>query len=85
MSRISVTIDRLILRGFERADSKAVAEGIRSELSRILTDPASRPTWVRSERTPILRLRTMGVEDGIASRRRFGAGVARAIAKGVKQ
>ena len=42
MSSIHVTIDRLVLRGIDGAERKALVEAIRSELSRVLADPATR-------------------------------------------
>ncbi len=84
VSRINLTIDQLVLRGFEPADRKALAEGLQSELSRVLADPASRADWARSHRTPVLRLGSMRIESGSAGARKFGTGVARAIGRGLK-
>jgi hypothetical protein len=83
MSRINVTIDRLVLRGFERADGEAVADGLKRELSRLLSDPATRSELIRSRRTPVLRLPAVGLENGISGLRKFGSGTARSIAKGI--
>jgi hypothetical protein len=84
MSIIHVTIDRLALKGFDPADRKALVEGLQSELSRVLSDPATRAEWVRSRRTPVLRLGRMPLEPGPAGGRKFGASVARGIGKGLK-
>lgn len=84
MSRINVTIDRLVLRGFDPGDGEAVAEGLKSELSHVLSDPMTRAQWARWGRTPVLRLHTIGLEAGISGRRKFGAGMARQIGKGLK-
>jgi hypothetical protein len=84
MSRIEVNIDHLVLRGFEPADGERVAEGLTRELSQLLSDPATRKIWLRSLRTPVLRLKAIGLEAGISGRRNFGAGIARAIGKGLK-
>jgi hypothetical protein len=84
MSRIQVTIDQLALKGFDAADRKALVEGLRSELSRVLSGPAVRPDWVRSRRTPVLRLGRMPLEPGLAGGRKLGGSVARAIGKSVK-
>jgi hypothetical protein len=81
MSRINVTIDQLVLRGFEPSDGEAVAEGLKSELSRVLSDPTVRAQRAQSHRTPLLRLRTMASESGVSGRRKFGAGMAQQIAK----
>jgi hypothetical protein len=84
MSRITLTIDRLVLKGLEGADRKALAEGLQKELSRVLADPATRAEWASSHRTPILRLGQMALDPGPAGGRKFGGGLARAIGKGLK-
>ena len=84
MSRITLTIDRLVLKGFDAGDRKALAEGLQAELSRVLADPATRADWARPHRTPVLRLGRMPLEPGPAGGRKFGGGLARAIGKGLK-
>ena len=84
MSRIRVTIDQLVLRGFEPADRKGLVEGLQNELSRVLADPATRAEWARPHRTPVLRLGRMPLEPGPSGSRKFGGGMARAIGKGLK-
>jgi hypothetical protein len=84
MSRIQVAIDQLVLRGIEPADRKALVEGLQSELSRVLANPATRAAWARSHRTPVLRLGHMLFEPGPPGGRKLGGGVARAIGKGLK-
>jgi hypothetical protein len=84
MSRINLTVDRLVLRGFEPTDRKALVEGLQSELSRVLADPATRAEWARPHRTPVLRLGRMTLESGPSGARKFGGGMARAIGKGLK-
>lgn len=84
MSRISVTIDQLVLRGFEQADSGTLVEGLKSELSRILSDRATRGQWAHSQRTPVLRLSSVGLETGTSGRKKFGVGMAREIGKRLK-
>lgn len=84
MSRIRVTIDALTLKGFDPADGRALIEGLRSELTRVLADPLTRAEWARSHRTPVLRLGQIPIESGSASSRKFGQGMARAIGRGLK-
>ena len=84
MSRIRVTIDRLVLKGFEAGERKALVEGLQGELSRVLADPAARAEWTRSQRRPVLRLGRMPIEPGPSGGRKFGGTVARAIGKGLK-
>jgi len=84
VSRVRVTIDQVVLRGLEPAERTALVEGLRSELSRVLGDPAARAEWAKSHRTPVLKLGRMPFEPGVAGGRKFGGGLARAIGKGLK-
>jgi hypothetical protein len=84
VSRITLTIDRLVLKGFEAGDRKSLAEGLQAELSRVLADAATRAAWARSHRTPVLRLGRMPLEPGPAGDRKFGGSIARAIGRGLK-
>lgn len=84
MSRIRVSIDSIVLKGFDPADRSALVEGLQGELSRVLSDPVARAQWASSHRTPVLRLRPMPLETGPSGLRKFGGGVARAIGKGLK-
>jgi hypothetical protein len=84
MSRIHLTIDQLVLKGFRGADRAAVARGLQDGLARVLADPATRADWARSHRTPVLRLGNMPLENGHAGGRKFGGGLALAIGKGLK-
>jgi hypothetical protein len=83
MSRINLTIDRIVLRGFDPNDRRALLEGLQTELSRLLADPAIRATWGSSHRTPVLNLGRMTVPTGPSGSRNFGARVAGAIGKGL--
>jgi hypothetical protein len=84
MSRIELHIDRLVLNGVEPGDQKALVDGLRTELSRLLAHPADRAAWARSHRTPVLKLGAMPMDPGPAGGRRFGTQLAGAIAKGIK-
>jgi hypothetical protein len=84
VNRINLTIDRLVLKGFEPGDRKALVEGLQSELSRVLADRATRAEWARPHRTPVLRLERLPLESGPSGARKFGTGVARAMRKGLK-
>ncbi len=84
MSRIRVTIDALTLKGFDPADGRALIEGLRSELTRVLADPLTRAEWARSHRTPVLRLGRLPLATGAAGSRNFGQGIARAISRRLK-
>jgi hypothetical protein len=89
--RVSVTIDRLVLRGMDPAARTAFVDGLRRELVQVLADPAARAEMQGSRRTPVLRLGQMPLGEGLAGARSLGRSVARAIgtsgsvAKGVRR
>jgi hypothetical protein len=84
MTRIRVSIDRLVLKGFEPGQRKPLVEALQSELSRMLADPASGFDGARSHRTPVLRLGRMPIAPGESGSRTFGGKVAQGIGKGLK-
>jgi hypothetical protein len=84
MSWIRVTIDALTLKGFDAADGRALVEGLRSELTRVLADPLTRAEWARSHRTPMLRLDPLPLATGAAGSRNFGRALAQGIGRGLK-
>lgn len=84
VSRIRLTIGRLVLRGFDPGTHEALVDGLQSELSRVLVEPKYRAEWARSHRTPVLRLERMLLGPGLSGARKFGGGVARAIRRGLK-
>ncbi len=79
--RVSVTIDRLALRGMDPAARTAFVDGLRGELARVLADPMTRAAMQRSRRTPVLRLGQVPMGDGPSGARGLGRSVARAIGK----
>ena len=79
MSRIRLTIDELVLKGFEPGDRKALVESFEKELSAVLADRAARTKWARSHRTPVLRLGPLPHQAS----RRLGSAIARGIGKGL--
>ena len=84
MSRIAVTIDHLVLKGFDAADGRALRESLEAELSRLLADRAARAEWARPHRTPVIKLGRMPLEPGTAGARKFGSGLAQAVGKRLK-
>jgi hypothetical protein len=83
MSRIRVTIDRLVLRGMERAEVTALADSLRTQLAQVLRKVAAEQGWKSSRRTPLIKLQ-MQWESGLPGARKLGAGMARAIGKSLK-
>ncbi|HEY2515833.1 MAG TPA: hypothetical protein VGI39_33415 [Polyangiaceae bacterium] len=85
MSRVHVTIDRLVLHGVDPADKDGLVNGMKAELARLLGDAGSEADWGGSRRTPVVRLEQMPLEPGPAGARTFGQGIARGIGKEVKR
>lgn len=81
--RLNVTIDRVVLRGIDRHDAVAVTASLKAELARALAEPNAQGASLQPRLAPVLRLGSLPLEAGRAGARRFGASVARAIAKGV--
>jgi hypothetical protein len=85
MSRIEIRINRVVLRGFDAAGRTAFVDGLKTELARALENPAHRAEWSRSQRWPVLKLGRVSMERSASGARKLGAGVARAIRKGMTQ
>lgn len=81
MTRVRVTIDQLNLKGLDAGAEKALAQALKTELARVLSDPVARAA---SQRTPVVKLGSMPLEPGAAGGRRFGAALAQNIVKKVK-
>jgi hypothetical protein len=81
--RIHVHIDRLLLRGIDPADQRAFTASLKAEFVRVLGEAAIRDGMAKSGRTPVMRLDRMSLEPGQAGARTLGAGVAKAIGKGI--
>jgi hypothetical protein len=84
MSRIRLTIDRLVLNGFEAPEGKALLESLRSQLSGVLSDRATRAGWARSHRTPVMKLGRMPLQAGTAGAGKLGTQVAQAVGRALK-
>ena len=81
MSRIRVTIDKLVLNGFSPEQRKTLVAEFHGELERELSGLAAQAAW--GPRTvPVLRLRQQATKPGVAG---IGTTVARRIGGGVKR
>jgi hypothetical protein len=83
MSRIRVTINHLVLNGFEAGDQRPLVEGLQEELLKALANPATRAEWAHSHSTPVLRLRPLPFEVGPSGRRKFASSLAQSIVRGL--
>ncbi len=84
VSRIHLTIDRLVLTGFQPVEAKALASALVSQLSHALADPATRHEWARPHRTPVLKLGRMALQPGTAGAHTFGRTLGNAVGRGLK-
>ena len=81
MRRVTVTIDRLTLRGVDPADRQAVVDALKAELARTLAGPASGLDRARSKSVAAARGSPVAFEPGRAGARKLGVAAARAIGK----
>ena len=84
VSRIRLTIDRIVLNGFQPHDARAVARALESQLSQVLGDAPARHEWARPHRTPVLKLGRMALDPGTAGARAFGRRLGIAVGRGLK-
>jgi hypothetical protein len=82
--RVTLHIDRLVLRGIDPLDRHALVDGLKTELARVMADPGMRAGLGTSRRTPVLRLERIAMHPGLAGARALGGSVARGIGKGMK-
>jgi hypothetical protein len=85
VSKIHVTIDRLVLSGLDPAARQAFVAGLKTELANVLTDPAQRAQWASSRRTPVLRLGRVALNPDAGGARKLGGHVAKSIVRSSKQ
>jgi hypothetical protein len=79
MTRITVTIDRLALRGVDPADAPALVEALKGELARALAEaPVGKP---RARSVAAKRVAAPPLEAGRAGARKLGVAAARAIGR----
>ena len=84
VSRVTVTIDRIVLRGFEARERNALVEGLEREFTQVLGDSAARAEWVRSHRTPVVKLGQMPLEPGPSGAKKFGGAIVLGIGRSLK-
>lgn len=86
MSRapITISIDRVVLRGVEPMQAKAIVEGLRTELASVFSSPALRAQLYKGGNMGVIRVGSVQLNAGGAGARRFGGVVARAVGKGMR-
>jgi hypothetical protein len=84
MSRITVTIDKLVLRGVDPSNSKGLIEGLRAELSQSLSQPTTNADRPVAQSQLVMKLGRMPLGEGNAGGRKFGRQLARKITRGLQ-
>jgi hypothetical protein len=84
VSRIHLTIDRLVLNGFQHVEAKALTRALESQLSQMLADTSLRHAWARPHRTPVLNLGRMALQPGTTGAQNFGRTLGSAVGRGLK-
>ena len=84
MKRVVMHIDRLVLKGFRHADSHAIGEAMRGELSRLLADPATGARLAALGHVSRLHAGKVKLTQD-AKPQRLGVSAGRAIAKGLSR
>jgi hypothetical protein len=83
VKRIELTIERVVLHGFARANAPAVRAALESELARLLRSGRALPEWNQHRIIDRVDGGTMSA-TGHSGSRDVGTGVARAVHKGLK-
>jgi hypothetical protein len=79
-----MTIDRLVLNGFQPLEARALTTALQSQLSHVLAHGAGWHEWAQPHRTPVLKLAPMTLAPGTAGAHTFGRSLAGAVARGLK-
>jgi hypothetical protein len=83
MTRVKLSIDTLVLRGFPREDRHAIARGLREELTRLLSEPGMASDLQRLPGAPLMKLPHITLGPALKPRS-VGEHVGRAIGRRLK-
>jgi hypothetical protein len=81
--RTTIHIDRVVLRGIDPQQARAIVEGLRAELATVFSSAAFRNKLRNGRSAEVIRLGSVRLGAGRAGAKRFGAAVARAAGKGM--
>jgi hypothetical protein len=84
MTRVVVHIDSMVLNGFGNADSRAIGDGMRDELARLLSDPVVSKRLASIGNMSSLDAGTISLAQG-GRPQRLGMSAGRAIVRGLSQ
>jgi hypothetical protein len=82
--RATIHIDRVVLRGVDPQQAKAIVEGLRTELATVFSSAAFRARFRSGQSVGVIRLGSVPLGAGRAGAKRFGVAVARAAGKGMR-
>ncbi len=82
MTRVVVHIDKLVLRGIDRADAAAVSAGIRAQLKSLLVEPGVVVTLATAGNRSRIKAGTAQVDQACGASS-VGRNIGNQIAKGV--
>jgi hypothetical protein len=83
--RVTIRVDRLVLKGVAPEDRIPLVKCLEEELARVFDSANAGGTKEHTSSTPLIRLGRVPVESGAAGSRVLGRTVARAIGKQVKR
>lgn len=84
MKRVIVHIDRMVLNGFRDADARAIGEGVRGELTRLLAGPTMGERLASLGHVSSLHAGKVRLAPD-AKPQRLGISAGRAIVKGISR
>jgi hypothetical protein len=84
MRRVVVHIERMVLRGFGNAGAHAIGDGVRTELARLLADPAAGQRLASLGQVSSLHAGKVKLAPD-ARPQQFGISAGRAIARGISR
>ena len=82
--RATIHIDRIVLRGMEPQQARAVVEGLRAELADVFSSAAFRGRLRPGRSAEVIRVGSLPLGAGRSGGKRFGVALARAVRKGMR-
>lgn len=82
MTRVVVHIDKLILRGIDRADAAALSKGLQAELRDLLSEQGLTSLISRQGNIPRVKVEPLSHEAGTAAHQ-LGSGIGRRVVNGI--
>ena len=83
-TRATIHIDRVVLRGVDPQQAKAIVAGLQAELATVFSNAAFRGKLRNGRSIGTIRLGSVPFGAGRVGAQRFGAAVARAAGKGMQ-